>query len=95
MRRPVAVRFVTAPFWRDARHYQIVALTTLVIFNFDDRPVEHFHNIPYGVWRKRFDSTDKRWMGPGATAHDVIETPRGELTLQPHGVLLYEKQTGE
>jgi Na+-transporting NADH:ubiquinone oxidoreductase subunit NqrB len=28
------VRFVTAPFWRDARHYQIVALATLVIFNF-------------------------------------------------------------
>jgi Na+-transporting NADH:ubiquinone oxidoreductase subunit NqrB len=34
MHRPVAVRFVTAPFWRDARHYQIAALTTLVIFNF-------------------------------------------------------------
>jgi enediyne biosynthesis protein E5 len=34
MLRPVAARFVTAPFWRDARHYQIVALTTLVIFNF-------------------------------------------------------------
>jgi Na+-transporting NADH:ubiquinone oxidoreductase subunit NqrB len=34
MHRPVAVRFVTAPFWRDARHYQIAALATLVIFNF-------------------------------------------------------------
>jgi Na+-transporting NADH:ubiquinone oxidoreductase subunit NqrB len=34
MLRPVAARFVTAPFWRDARHYQIVALATLVIFNF-------------------------------------------------------------
>jgi Na+-transporting NADH:ubiquinone oxidoreductase subunit NqrB len=33
MLRPVAARFVTAPFWRDARHYQIAALTTLVIFN--------------------------------------------------------------
>jgi maltooligosyltrehalose trehalohydrolase len=71
------------------------ASEALVIFNFDDRRVEHFHSVPYGVWRKRFDSTDKRWMGPGATAHDVIETPHGELTLQPHGVLLYEKQTEE
>ncbi|MEN3376198.1 MAG: enediyne biosynthesis protein [Hyphomicrobiales bacterium] len=34
MPHPVAVRFVTAPFWRDPRHYQIVALATLVIFNF-------------------------------------------------------------
>jgi Na+-translocating ferredoxin:NAD+ oxidoreductase RnfD subunit len=34
MPHPVAVRFVTAPFWRDARHYQIMALATLVIFNF-------------------------------------------------------------
>ena len=34
MPHPVAVRFVAAPFWRDARHYQIAALATLVIFNF-------------------------------------------------------------
>ena len=34
MPHPAAVRFVTAPFWRDARHYQTVALATLVIFNF-------------------------------------------------------------
>jgi Na+-translocating ferredoxin:NAD+ oxidoreductase RnfD subunit len=34
MPHPVAARFVTAPFWRDARHYQIMALATLVIFNF-------------------------------------------------------------
>jgi Na+-translocating ferredoxin:NAD+ oxidoreductase RnfD subunit len=34
MLRPVAAQFVTAPFWRDARHYQIVALATLVVFNF-------------------------------------------------------------
>jgi enediyne biosynthesis protein E5 len=34
MLRPVAAQFVTAPFWRDARHYQIVALSTLVIFSF-------------------------------------------------------------
>jgi len=34
MPHAIAVRFVTAPFWRDARHYQIVALATLAIFNF-------------------------------------------------------------
>ena len=34
MLRPLAARFVMAPIWRDARHYQIVALATLVIFNF-------------------------------------------------------------
>ena len=34
MLRPLAAQLVTAPFWRDARRYQIVALATLVIFNF-------------------------------------------------------------
>ena len=67
----------------------------LVIFNFADQAVERFRNIPFGAWRKRFDSSDKHWMGPGAVAKDVIETPHGELRLQPHGVLLYEKQIEE
>jgi maltooligosyltrehalose trehalohydrolase len=67
----------------------------LAVFNFCDQAVERFRNIPFGAWRKRFDSSDKRWMGPGAVALDLIETPHDELTLQPHGVLLYEKQIEE
>ncbi len=67
----------------------------LSIFNFNDRPVGQFQSVPYGVWHKRFDSVDARWMGEGSTAPDVLR-PRpggqGELRLPPHSVLLYEKE---
>jgi maltooligosyltrehalose trehalohydrolase len=65
----------------------------LAIFNFNDRPVSQFQNIPFGVWHKLFDSSDWRWMGPGSTAPDAIEPQHGGLHLLPHGVLLYEKET--
>jgi len=68
------------------------ASEVLVIFNFSDRQISHFHSIPYGVWRKRFDSADRCWMGEGTAAPDVIETPHDGITLQRHGVLLYEKE---
>jgi hypothetical protein len=66
----------------------------LTILNFSDQTIDRFRNIPFGEWHKRFDSADSRWMGTGATAPDVIAaTPDGGLTLRPHGVLLYEKET--
>jgi maltooligosyltrehalose trehalohydrolase len=65
----------------------------LAIFNFNDCPVRQFENIPHGVWTKRLDSSDTRWLGKGATAPEVIGSPmRLDLTLQPYGVLLYEKE---
>jgi maltooligosyltrehalose trehalohydrolase len=64
----------------------------LVIFSFNDCSIGPFQNIPYGVWHKRFDSADPRWSGSGATAPDVINPPHSDVTLQPHGVLLYEKE---
>jgi maltooligosyltrehalose trehalohydrolase len=68
------------------------ASEALVIFNFSDRQISHFHSIPYGVWHKRFDSADRCWMGEGTTVPDVIETPHDGITLQRYGVLLYEKE---
>jgi maltooligosyltrehalose trehalohydrolase len=68
------------------------ASEALVIFNFSDRQISHFHSIPYGVWHKRFDSSDRCWMGEGTTVPDVIETPHDGITLQRYGVLLYEKE---
>jgi len=65
----------------------------LVIFNFNDHPVRQFENIPHGVWTKRLDSSDTRWLGKGTTAPEVIgRQTRLDLTLQPYGVLLYEKE---
>ena len=67
----------------------------LSIFNFNDRPVHPIQTIPDGVWRKRLDSAEPRWMGKGATAPEVMDSKTGcSLILQPHGVLLYEKEIG-
>lgn len=65
----------------------------LTIFNFSDREAHAVQKLPYGVWRKRLDSEDTRWMGKGAMAPDIIESnsSRG-LTIRPHGVLLFEKE---
>jgi maltooligosyltrehalose trehalohydrolase len=64
----------------------------LAIFNFNDREVP-FQNIPCGAWRKRLDSEDKRWMGRGSCVPERIGATKGNaLTLQPHVVLLFEKE---
>jgi maltooligosyltrehalose trehalohydrolase len=65
----------------------------IVIFNFSGSPVQEFQNVPRGVWRKRLDSSDTRWMGTGTIAPDSVESPtQSGLTLQPQSVLLYEKE---
>jgi maltooligosyltrehalose trehalohydrolase len=65
----------------------------LAIFNFNDRRVSEFKNIPCGCWRKRFDSSDQRWLGEGSIAREVFESADGSsVELAPHGVVLYEKE---
>jgi maltooligosyltrehalose trehalohydrolase len=66
----------------------------LAIFNFNDREVSGLRNIAVGPWRKRFDSSDAQWLGNGKVAPGLMHgPPDGGLTLQPHSVLLYEKET--
>jgi maltooligosyltrehalose trehalohydrolase len=65
----------------------------LAIFNFNDHEVQLIQSMPRGAWRKRLDSSEPRWMGHGSRISEVIEPlPDGALTLQPHGVLLFEKE---
>jgi len=65
----------------------------LAIFNFNDREVRLIQSIPQGTWRKRLDSEDARWMGRGSRIPDRMDSePRSTLTLQPHSVLLFEKE---
>jgi len=65
----------------------------LAIFNFNEHPVQQFENVPRGAWTKRFDSSDSRWLGSGTTAPGSIQSPMQlDLTLEPYGVLLYEKE---
>src|SRR5262245_26635213 len=47
----------------------------LTIFNFNDREVDGFRNIPLGVWHRRLDSTDVRWLGKGVVTPDTLDGP--------------------
>lgn len=65
----------------------------LTIFNFNDHDGRPFHNLPRGIWRKRLDSSDARWFGQGTHIPDVIDTTQiRNIALQPHGVVLLEKE---
>jgi len=72
--------------WRGANE-------VLSIFNFNDRPMQLTQGVPKGVWRKRFDSTDKIWLGEGSAAPEVIDASRGcGIEMMAFSVLLYEKE---
>ena len=65
----------------------------LAIFNFNDHDVRLVQSMPHGVWRKRLDSNEPRWMGGGPCVSGVMESvPGGTLTLHSHAVLLFEKE---
>jgi maltooligosyltrehalose trehalohydrolase len=66
---------------------------TLTVFNFNDQEPGPLQNIPYGVWRKRLDSSDPRWAGSGTTVLDVVDATRiRSIMVQPHGVVVFEKE---
>ena len=65
----------------------------LAVFNFDERESGQLQNIPCGVWRKRLDSSDSRWLGNGTTVPDLLDANRiRSIIVEPHGVVLFEKQ---
>ena len=65
----------------------------LAVFNFNDREVRLIQSIPQGTWRKRLDSEDARWMGRGSRIPDRMESaPQSILALEPHSVVLFEKE---
>ncbi len=66
----------------------------IAIFSFNDREVRLSHAVPDGIWRKRLDSEDPRWLGRGARIPDRIQSAPNKitLTLQPYAVLLFEKE---
>jgi maltooligosyltrehalose trehalohydrolase len=65
----------------------------LGIFNFNDQSVQLSQNIPLGVWLKLLDSSDSRWLGPGANLPDRLDARQAHgIALQPQAVVLFEKE---
>jgi maltooligosyltrehalose trehalohydrolase len=63
------------------------------VFNFNDREGRPIQNIPHGVWHKRLDSEDTRWMGEGSSVPNVIDSTKGgALVIRPQSLLLFEKE---
>lgn len=46
---------------------------------------------PEGQWRKVLDSTDSRWLGPGATLPETLSGP-ADILLQPYTAAVYERK---
>ncbi len=63
----------------------------LSIMNFDQEPADIVFNEFQGRWRKRLDSADRKWQGPGAFLPDRI---KGEtaLKIMPYSLSLFERE---
>jgi maltooligosyltrehalose trehalohydrolase len=51
-----------------------------MVFNFGERVANVGTELPAGQWRKRLDSAEKCWMGPGSHIPQTL-TATGNLTL--------------
>ena len=68
----------------------------LTLFNFTDSEAQEIENIPHGVWRKRLDSEDSRWMGKGSSTPNVVDSRSGiGLVVPSRAVLVFEKEMEE
>jgi len=64
----------------------------LVLLNFGDVPVELGKDLPAGKWRKRLDSADTIWMGPGGVIPGEFVTPNNStLKIQPKSVCVLKR----
>lgn len=59
------------------------------VMNFDTKDVTFRANAPSHNWGKILDSSDTKWMGPGATMPERL-TLEQEVTIPPQSFVLYE-----
>ncbi len=61
----------------------------LAIYHFGDEPTTLSLAVPPGTWRRRLDSADERWLGPGCRLPESVEsTGEVSLSLAPQSVVL-------
>jgi maltooligosyltrehalose trehalohydrolase len=60
-----------------------------MVLHFGSRRKEVFYPIPEGVWKKRLDSAEGRWHGPGSSIPAQIESGKDRrLDINPFSILL-------
>ncbi len=64
----------------------------VIIFHFDESPVNIGISLPEGRWTKQLDSADERWQGPGSQVPgEMVSDGEAALTLAPHAFALFLK----
>jgi maltooligosyltrehalose trehalohydrolase len=61
-----------------------------VVLNFSDSPLEAPLPAGLGRWRRRLDSSDKCWQGPGSRLPEVAPA-RSPLCFNPESAVIFEK----
>ncbi len=64
---------------------------SLCLFFFGPAGQAAAFSAPSGCWRKVLDSTESRWLGPGATLPETL-SGTGDILLQPYTAAVYERK---
>jgi maltooligosyltrehalose trehalohydrolase len=64
-----------------------------LLFNFNEEAGPVRIQMPAGCWRKRIDSAEPRWMGPGSSIPDELQaTGPAELQAASHSVVVFTRE---
>ena len=65
----------------------------VVVFSFGELPTTVTIPFPEGRWRKRMDSAEERWHGPGShIPHELGSHGEVIISLQPHAFVLFVRE---
>jgi maltooligosyltrehalose trehalohydrolase len=62
---------------------------SVLIFNFDGGPDSAEVDLPEGRWHRALDSTDERWMGPGAGGRKETVVGPAQVAVPPHSAVVF------
>jgi maltooligosyltrehalose trehalohydrolase len=65
----------------------------IAVFHFGKSPTSIRIPFPKGKWRKRLDSADERWKGPGSQIpHEFGSQGEVAISVQPHAFVLFVRE---
>lgn len=63
-----------------------------LLFNFNDNAGKIRMHLPAGHWRKRIDSAEPRWMGPGSGVPDTLQANGTmEFEMAPYSIAVFSR----
>jgi maltooligosyltrehalose trehalohydrolase len=72
-------------------HYWTQDEDVFVVLAFGDARVEAESPLPKGAWRKRFDSAELEWNGPGSTIPDeIVSSGRASVVAEVQSCFVFQ-----